>query len=91
MLDVQEEEQKWLERAYKGFLDKVESNRYGEDTALLVNIDTYRNFGMRRRAELVTRTFKYLRDKEPKIYGVFYCYKKDFIIDEVKASSTWLE
>jgi hypothetical protein len=91
MVDVQEEEQKWLERAYKGFLEKVESNRYGEDTAVLVNIDTYRSFGMRGRTDLVTKTFKYLRDREPKIYGVFYCYKNNFIIDEVKASSTWLE
>jgi hypothetical protein len=89
MVETFEEEQKLSDLAFSRFYEKVKFNSYDKDTAVLVRVDSHRRLPIESRAELVNRTHRYLMEHHPSIYGVYYCYVGDFIIDEVKESDYW--
>lgn len=90
MVDMDIEEQAWVDLAFDRFLQKARSDRYDSNTAILVCINTHRTWRFDSRHELVTKTYKYLLKYNPEIYGVYYCYVRDAVVDEVKESSYWL-
>jgi hypothetical protein len=90
MVDMTVEEQEWIDLAFNRFLKKADSGRYDKDTAILVCVNTHRTWRFDSRQRLVTKTYDYLLKHHPAIHGVYYCFLRDFIIDEVKASSYWL-
>ena len=89
MVDTHEEEQKLSELAYERFLQKVESGKYDKDTAILVYVASTRPLPLSCRAELVSKTHKYLLANHPAIYGVYYYHRGVSAVDEVRESDYW--
>lgn len=89
MVDVFEEEQKLIDLAFDRFYEKVKFASYDKETVILVRVDSDRHLSLESRAELVNKTHRHLMEHQPSIYGVCYCYVRDFIIDEVKESDYW--
>jgi hypothetical protein len=85
MVDLSESENSCMELAFDRFLAKANSGRYDVDTAILVAITMDHVISMRRRGELLQRSRQWLR-ANPTVYGVFYCYQRDGIIDSARAS-----
>jgi hypothetical protein len=83
MVDLNKENQKWIDLAFERGLKKIEGG-YGKDTAILVSLSNFRHIPLRYRAKLMERTEKYLRVEKPEIYGVYYSYGDDFVVDGVK-------
>lgn len=85
MVDLSENEDCCMELAFDRFLAKANSGRYDVDTAILVAITMDHVISMRRRVELLKRSRQWLH-ANPAVYGVFYCYQRDGIIDSARAS-----
>jgi len=85
MVDLSKKEDQCMELAFERFLRKANSGRYDENTAILVAITMNRVISMRRRGELLKRSREWLR-ANPTVYGVYYCYQRDGIIDAARAS-----
>jgi hypothetical protein len=88
-VETLEEEQKLINLAFDRFYEKVKFESYDKETVVLVRVDSHRRLSLESRAELVNKTHRYLMKHHPSIYGVCYCYVRDFIIDEVKESDQW--
>lgn len=88
-VDTFEEQQRLVDLAFNRFFEKVKFGGYGEDTAILIRVDADKPLSLERRAALVNRTHRYLTEHHPKVFAVFYCYVRDFIIDEVKEADYW--
>ena len=88
-VETLEEEKTLIDVAFDRFYEKVKFDSYDKETAILVRVDSDRHLSLESRAELVNKTHRYLMEHHPSIYGVCYCYVRDFIIDEVKESDHW--
>lgn len=90
MVDLSKREGRCMELAFERFLTKADSGRYDPNTAILVAITMDHVISMRRRGELIKRSREWLR-ASPKVYGVYYLYQRDGIIDLARASDrqTW--
>jgi hypothetical protein len=82
MVDLDVENKKWIDLAFERCLTKIERG-YGKDTAILVSFSNFRHIPLRYRAKLIERTERLLAEK-PEIYGVYYSYGDDFVVDGVK-------
>lgn len=85
MVDLSKREDRCMELAFERFLTKANSGRYDVNTAILVAITMEHVISMRRRGELLRRSREWLR-ANPTVYGVYYCYQRDGIIDSARAS-----
>ncbi len=85
MVDLSKKEDRCMELAFERFLHKTNSGRHDVDTAILVAVTMDRVISMRRRGELLKRSREWLR-AHPTIYGVYYCYQRDGIVDSARAS-----
>jgi hypothetical protein len=83
MVDLDVENRKWIDLAFERLLKKIEHG-YDENTAILVSFSNFRHIPLRYRAQLVERTEKYLLREKPNIYGVYYSYGDDFVVDGAK-------
>ncbi len=83
MVDTHLENERWINSAFERFLKKIE-RVYDKDTAILVSFGSFRHIPLSYRAELIERTEKYFLKENPQIYGVYYCYGDDFVVDGVK-------
>jgi hypothetical protein len=83
MVDTDLENKKWIDLAFERSVKKIERG-YGKDTAILVSFSSFRHIPLRNRAELLERTKRYLLQEKPEIYGVYYSYGDDFVVDGVK-------
>jgi hypothetical protein len=83
MVDMDIENTKWIDLAFERYLKKVEHG-YDKDTAILVSFSNFRHIPLRYRAKLIERTERHLLVEKPEIYGVYYSYGDDFVVDGVK-------
>lgn len=83
--NIVEREEAWVDLAFHRALEKLKYNQYGRDTAILVNLDTHRPLALESRADLIRRTFLHIQEEKPEIYGVFYCYAGEFVVDGVRS------
>ena len=84
MVDVGAEEEERTNLALDRLRAKIESEKYGEDTAILVYLTEYLPLSMYSRARLVRQTQRYLVDNAFQPYAVFYCYGVGYVIDHVQ-------
>lgn len=84
MVDLSKTEERCMELAFERFLTKADSGRYDPSTAILVAITMDHAISMRRRGELIKRSREWLR-ASPTVYGVYYLYQRDGIIDSARA------
>ena len=85
MVDLSKREERCTELAFERFLTKANSGRYDTNTAILVAITMDHVVSMRRRGELLKRSREWLREN-PTVYGVYYLFQRDGIIDSARAS-----
>lgn len=83
MVDMDVENKKWINLAFERCLKKIERG-YDKDTAILVSFSSFRHIPLSYRAKLLERTEEYLLVEKPQIYGVYYSYGDDFVVDGVK-------
>jgi hypothetical protein len=83
MVDTDIENKKWIDLAFERCLKKIEHG-YDEDTAILVSFSNFRHIPLRYRAQLLERTERHLLVERPHIYGVYYSYGDDFVVDGLK-------
>jgi hypothetical protein len=83
MTEVSAEEERCTDLMFERLRDKVESGRYGKDTAILIYLTEYQRVGLESRANLVRRTQRYLRERGFSVQGVYYCYTLGHSVDEV--------
>lgn len=83
MVDMDIENQKWIDLAFERCRKKIEHG-YDKDTAILVSFSNFRHIPLHYRAKLLERTERYLLVEKPQIYGVYYSYGDDFVVDGVK-------
>jgi len=83
MVDLDVENKKWIDLAFERCLKKIEHG-YDKGTAILVSFSNFRHIPLRYRAKLLERTERYLLVEKPEIYGVYYSYGDDFVVDGVK-------
>jgi hypothetical protein len=86
MVDLSKRADRSMELAFERFLEKADSGRYDKDTAILVAITMDYAPSFRRRGELLRRSREWLRAHPTAVYGVFYCYQRDGIIDSARPS-----
>jgi hypothetical protein len=86
MVDFSKTEDSCMELAFERFLTKANSGRYDVNTAILVVITMDHVISMRRRDELLNRSRAWL-NANPTVYGVYYCFQRDGIIDLARASA----
>ncbi len=86
MVNLSKREDRTMELAFERFLEKADSGRYDKDTAILVAITMDHVLSFRRRGELLRRSREWLRAHPTAIYGVYYCYQRDGIIDSARPS-----
>ena len=55
-----------------------------EDTAILVSFSNQRHIPLRYRAKLIQKTQRYFLEEKPKVYGVYFSYGDDFVVDGIK-------
>jgi hypothetical protein len=84
MVDLNLENKYWVDLAFQRFRKKIERG-YDKETAILVNFSNFRHITLRHRSELIERTEEYLLQEKPEIYGVYYSYGDDFVVDGVKS------
>lgn len=83
MVDLHLENKRWTDLAFERCKKKIKRG-YDKDTAILVSFSNFRHISLRYRTELVERTERYLLQEKPEIYGVYYSYGDDFVVDGVK-------
>ena len=83
MVDVDIETQKWIDLAFERCLKKIQRGS-DENTAILVSFSNQRHIPLRYRAKLIQRTQKYFLEENPKVYGVYFSYGDDFVVDGIK-------
>lgn len=83
MVDMDIENNKWIDLAYERCLKKINRSS-DENTAILVSFSSFRHIPLRYRTKLIQKTQKYFLRENPKIYGVYYSYGDDFIVDGIK-------
>lgn len=86
MADYFEQEDQWNDRAFEALESKLQYNAYGPETAILVRMDTHRAVSLDSRAHLIRRTAHHLEQATARVYGVYYFYARNFIIDGVRTS-----
>jgi hypothetical protein len=86
-VNVIAEEQSCIDLMFNRLLAKTENHKFDKDTAILVCHTVYKSISLSKRTALAEKTYQYLKQKRPDIYGVFYCYLGQNSIDEVTADS----
>lgn len=81
VVDVREEEERFAALLFDRMKTKVESGRYGTDTAILAYMTQRRPISLDVRSDLVRQTAHYVRSAEHKPYEVFYCYGVGLAVD----------
>lgn len=81
-VDTEEENEKLIKLTLQRIETKL-GNSYDETTAILVYVNSFRKLGHHNRYDLIERTTKLLREKKPRIYGVFFCYDENLGIDGI--------
>lgn len=88
VVDVDEREQAIKAHALQRLKKKVESGKYGGDTAILVyvtKITSASPVSLSTRAELVDETWRYLAGAQADLAGVFFCYEDNQAVDEIES------
>jgi hypothetical protein len=85
MVDMNVEYKRWINLAFARYLKKV-GRGYDEDTAILVSFGDFGHIPFSYRAELMKMTEKHIRSEKPQIYGAYYCYWDDFVVDGIKVT-----
>ena len=88
MADLAAEYEQWTNLAFQHYLLKVA--KYDRNTAILVYLDTPLRLPVDARSNLLQRTQEHLSDQHPKVYGVYYCYNSDYVIDGIRSSDVEL-
>lgn len=72
-------------KAPKESKDRIDKLR-AQNTAILVhlNVPMYGSLPLENRAELIRRTQAYLHSEKPDVYGIYYCYADDFVVDGIQ-------
>jgi hypothetical protein len=83
MVDISEQEDQWVDLIFDRALRKLGMG-YGPEVAVLVYVDTPRPVSLEARAELIHRTNWHLLQKQTNIYGVYYCYAAEFVVDGIR-------
>lgn len=83
MVDTDVENKKWIDLGFERCLKKIERG-YDKNTAILVSFSNFRHIPLRYRAKLLEKTERYLLVEKAQIYGVYYSYGDDFVVDGVK-------
>lgn len=86
MAEYFEEEEQWNDRAFQALLSKLQYDAYGPETAILVRLDTHRSVSLDSRADLIRKTENHLLQATARVYGVYYFYARDFIIDGIRTA-----
>jgi hypothetical protein len=85
MVDAGQENEEWVELAFTRYKNKIDHG-YDGDTAILIWLDTYRPLPLYSRAELVQRTRQHILKERPSIFGAFYGYNGEYVVDGVRIS-----
>jgi hypothetical protein len=85
MVNVDRVYEKWIDLAFERYLKKLEHG-YDRDTAILISFGNFAHIPFRYRAKLIDRTEKHIRSEKPDVYGVYYCYWDDFVVDGIKVA-----
>jgi hypothetical protein len=88
MVCANEEDDRCVNLMFERMRHKVESGRYGGDTAILVFFTEFRAIDPKHRARLAFRTNRYLLETQANVAGVYYCYTADYSIDSARGGST---
>jgi hypothetical protein len=84
MADLTAEYEQWTNLAFERYLLKVAKS--DRNTAIVVYLDTPLRLPVDARSNLLRRTREHLSNQRPKVYGVYYCYKSDYVIDGIRSS-----
>lgn len=79
-VDVEEETEKIIDLTLERLKKKL-ANAYDEETVILVYITTYWRFANHHRYNLIEQTKYLLKERNPTLYGVFYCYSLNLGVD----------
>lgn len=82
MVNVEDREQEYVRLMFEGLRKKLESNKYPEETAILVYLSEFLPLSIRNCAQLVQETHRYLLEKNTK-RKVYYGYAVGQFIDSV--------
>ena len=85
MVDVSAEEERCIALMFERLRRKVESGRYGPDTAVLVHCSEYLRISLEARATLVKRTQRYLLEQTQQIPAAYFGYAIGLCVDEALA------
>jgi hypothetical protein len=83
LVDVENQEQEWIDLAFSRVLAKLKNRHYGRDTALVVSLDTWRPMSLESRANLAHRTWLHIIQEDPDIQGVYFFHAREFIVDGI--------
>lgn len=82
MIDLNKENDRWVNLAFERYLKKVNKG-YDADTGILISLDTYRPVPLEYRAKLAKMTQQHILREKPNIYGAYYCYLREYVVDGV--------
>lgn len=83
MVDLAIQYEQWVDLAFQRYLMKAEN--YDKNTAILVHLDTSWRLPIESRGRLLRKTQNHFSEKHPNIYGVYYCYNYDYVVDGIRA------
>jgi hypothetical protein len=83
MVEVEANEQRLTDLMFERLKAKVDSGRYGTDTAILVQLAEFVPVSMRNRAKLVHKTRLYLLENQQPVADVYYGYTAGYLVDMV--------
>ncbi len=86
MVNAREEDERTIQLMYERFLDKVRHG-YDVNTAILVYMNSLpsRSISIHMRSKLIQRVQSYLITERPDIYGAYFCYGYDYLIDGIRS------
>ena len=91
-VDVREEEERLADLLFDRVKAKIESGRYGSDTAILAYLTQRLPLSFCVRRDLAWKTRDYLFEVENKPYDIFYCCWAGLVVDaasDVTGSRDW--
>jgi hypothetical protein len=83
MVDLAIQYEQWADLAFQRYLVKAEN--YDKDTAILVHLDTSWRLPMEFRSSLLRKIRDHLSKERSNVYGVYYCYNYDYVVDGIRA------
>ncbi len=84
MIDVAEQQEIVIDRAFARLQDKAESGRYDKETAILVYLSEFWPLPPEARLSLLRRTRRYLEIESGVISKVYYCFWPDYSVVAVE-------